>query len=238
MWELATDAKDVLFRLEPESRAKVLRDLQPLSDEIRGGKSGQRLFFTLDKADNIPLCLLKMAPQQDRVKGSWTDLWDVGSTTYQVPHYLVLLIGLVVLGLVVSAILFGYQQWILAIIVLSVTLVGAAGWAIYSAIFGFEWILEGSSAYSLPRYVLLLVVPFAVSVLGCAIALFHRNWILAIIAGVLALVLPAVVFFVCWLVFSADWLYTLETLDFAFVMAAVVSLLGIEWLTRKLLKLA
>ena len=239
MWELATDADPVLFRLDSKTKDKILADLPPDSDETKGSKSGRRLFFTLDKADNLPLCLEKKAPDRESVKGPLVDWWDAGSKNFQVPHYLLLLVGLLLLGLAGSAILFAYQLWIPAIVALSGTLAIPAGiWAICSAIFGLDWVLTGSWSYSLPRFVLLLVVPFAVGVLGCAIAMSHRQWIMAIISLMLALVLPAVAFGACWFAFSSDWLYELEPLDFAFVMVTVVSLLGLEWLTRKLLKLA
>ncbi len=240
MWDLATDAAPVLFRLDKETKAKVLADLQPLSEEARGDRTGQRLFFTLDKADDIPLCLLKKEPIHDRVKGSWEDLWDVGSTTYSIPQYLIALIGWLVLGLVIAAILFAYRRWILGVIVLmSAGAVPAATCLIGFFVSGsFEWVLAGSKEYALPHYLLLLVVPFAVCALGVAIALFHRLWILAGIIAVLAFLLPAVAYFACSYWLGPDWMQAAEKLDFAFVMAAVVSLLAIEWLTRKLLKLA
>ena len=66
MWELATDAGPVLSRLDNETRAKIAADLQPLSDEINGGR--QRLFFRLNKADNIPLCLFPKDSRKDEKK--------------------------------------------------------------------------------------------------------------------------------------------------------------------------
>ena len=79
----------------------------------------------------------------------------------------------------------------------------------------FETISKGLRSYSLPDYVLLLVVLVALSVLICVGVLFYRRrWILAMIASVLVFVLPAGCLGVYWFVFPFDWLVKIEKQTF------------------------
>lgn len=88
---------------------------------------------------------------------------------------------------------------------------------------------------SLSLFHLLWSVPLGLGLLTCAILLFHQRYVWAVVALVLAVIAPL-------MVAAADrfieptWLTT--PIDFSFVLVVTVGLLSIEWLTRKLLKLA
>jgi hypothetical protein len=86
-------------------------------------------------------------------------------------------------------------------------------------------------------YLLEFAGGFCLAVLGAGLAvgalLLARK---AILAPLVFSALVALIFLGVLLAGSPDWISL--PVDFSFVLIAVVSLLGIEWLTRKLLKLA
>lgn len=89
---------------------------------------------------------------------------------------------------------------------------------------------------------LLWSVPLGLFALAGAIMMFHEKWIMGAIALVLAVLTPPVLLVLPWFGRATGW-YSLPDWDtvpvnFAFVLVVVVSLLALEWLTRKLLKLA
>lgn len=82
LYQLASEAKDVVDPLPAETRRKVLGVLQPVlsteSQESKTAKMAPRLFFRLDQADAINECLRPLAPKREQVKGKLFDLWDKG----------------------------------------------------------------------------------------------------------------------------------------------------------------
>jgi hypothetical protein len=81
----------------------------------------------------------------------------------------------------------------------------------------------------------LMLLVGAVGLLGFAILLFIRRWVLAVVFLAAAGLLVAGVLLLT-VVFEPRWADL--SLDMAFVLGLVVGLLAVEWLTRKLLKLA
>lgn len=82
LYQLASEAKEVVDPLPAETRQKVLGVLQPvLSEETRSQKQTSRLFFRLDQAETINDCLRPLAPKREQVKGKLFDLWDEGAST-------------------------------------------------------------------------------------------------------------------------------------------------------------
>jgi hypothetical protein len=176
LYQLASPADKIMSRLPPGARAQVLAALQPPSSEdlIRTSKeapSGARLFFTLQNADLIPECLVKVEPKRESVKGSLKDLWDEG-------------------------------------------------------------VRSGESMRA--DYVIMLGLA-AFGVVACGVLAFIRRWVLAIVLGAGALLAIAGLFALTQ-VLDLDWV--MLPLDMSFVLGVIVGLLGLEWLARKLLKLA
>jgi hypothetical protein len=176
LYQLASPADKILSRLPPAARGPVLAALQPPSSEdlreaSKDTPSGARLFFTLQNADLIPECLVKVEPKKESVKGSLKDLWDEG-------------------------------------------------------------VHSGESMRA--DYVIMLGLA-AFGVVACAILAFIRRPVPAFAVGVGVLVAIALLF-VLTEALDLDW--AMLPLDMSFVLGVVVGLLSLEWLTRKLLKLA
>jgi len=179
LYQLASEAKEVVDPLPAESRRKVMSVLEPvLSEETRQGKVVPRLFFRLDQAAAINDCLKPLLPKREQVKGKLFDLWDNGV---------------------------------------------ASGWTANS-------------------YHLAWGTPLAVGLFGMAILLIFRQVLFAGLfmgAGVVLAIMPVIYDFVAsrrWPDQPLNWPDL--PLNLSYVLAAVVTLLGVEWLVRKLLKLA
>jgi hypothetical protein len=84
-------------------------------------------------------------------------------------------------------------------------------------------------------FFLALLTPLAIGALGGLILLILRQYLFGSLFFLAGVVMAAGVFGFD-LMFHPEWANL--PLDFSFVLAAVVTLLGLEWLTRKLLKLA
>jgi hypothetical protein len=99
------------------------------------------------------------------------------------------------------------------------------------------WDQGFNSGYYTTVFWLMLLIPLAVGLLAAAILFFINRPLAALVAlGVTAVLCVAV--FLTDQVGGPEWMSFPLDLDLSFVMGAVVSLLAIEWLTRKLLKLA
>jgi hypothetical protein len=95
---------------------------------------------------------------------------------------------------------------------------------------------------SIPLFHILWSVPLALLALAGAIMMFHQKYVMGTITLILAVLVPLLVLTIPWFGETSGW-YTFDMwqeqpIDFAWVLLLVVSLLGLEWLTRKLLKLA
>jgi hypothetical protein len=176
LYQLASPADKALSGMNPAFRGEVLRALQPPStDDLRDAskdlRSGARLFFTLQNADLIPDCLVKVEPKRESIKSRYQDLWDRGVTSdYEMRADHVIIVVVAAFGLVAFGVLAFIRRFGLAVAVLGGTL--------------------------------------------------------AVIAGV----------FVVTQALKVDW--AVLPLDMSFVLGVIVGLLSLEWLTRKLLKLA
>jgi hypothetical protein len=177
LYQLASPADKILSRLSPAARAPVLAALQPpssadmLREPSKDTPSGARLFFTLQNADLIPECLVKVEPKRESIKGSLKDLWDEGVRSGESMRAdYVIMLGLAAFGLVACGVLAFIRR------------------------------------------------PVACAAVGAGVV----TAIVAVFALTTAL--------------DLDWV--MLPLDMSFVLGILVSLLGLEWLTRKLLKLA
>ncbi len=94
---------------------------------------------------------------------------------------------------------------------------------------------EGSSWFSTSAYYLLLILPAAICLIAAGILATLRQPVGALIAlGIGAAISTSVV--LVDLAVRPDW--AMVPVDFSFVLVTIVGLLSIEWLTRKLLRLA
>jgi hypothetical protein len=228
LYTIASDAAPALERLDGESRKRVQEAL--LSSRGAYGKDikKQHLFFRLKKAEVIPQLLTSVPPDANKNKGKYEELWDKGSETgwaMRADH--VMMLGFACIGLLACAILFFIGRPLLAANVAGTTLL------LVLCMFLTNYLRFGFAALLLVASVGLLI--------GASLALSRRA-------------IPAVVFGVCcavviggYLVAAAlfgDWVWGIQggwiplRLELAWVLAFVVGLLGVEWLTRKLLKLA
>ncbi len=179
LYQLASEAKNVLNRLPAETRRDLEQLLQPPSSEdvAREGKTGSRLFFTLPSAEAVVRCLTKVEPKTESTKGKLEDLWD-------------------------------RPLW--------------------------------ESGQAISALWLLIVVPLIVGLLAFAILLFLRQNVGALVALGIMILTVLVVLLIQLLKTSGALEFEWEEfpLNLSFVMVVVVSLLAMEWLTRKLLRLA
>jgi hypothetical protein len=82
LYQLASEAKEVLAPLPAETRRKITGLLEPVLEEgARDAKATPRLFFRLDQASAINDCLRTLAPKREQVKGKLYDLWDFGASS-------------------------------------------------------------------------------------------------------------------------------------------------------------
>jgi len=109
LYEMATAAKDVLSRLDADSRREIERLLQPPSGEngkSADGRELSRLFFKLNHADAITKCLVKIQPEKESTKGALMDLWDQGwNSGYEMSAYYLSMLIPAIVGLLAVAIL-------------------------------------------------------------------------------------------------------------------------------------
>lgn len=130
LYQLASDARDVLNRLDAETRREIERLLQPpAGEDVKlSGEGAGRLFFTLSNADAITRCLQQVPPKKESVKGALNDLWDEGwGSGYQMSAYYLGMLVPAVVGLLALAILLFLGSYTGAIFAVVATVVVVLG---------------------------------------------------------------------------------------------------------------
>jgi hypothetical protein len=115
LYQLASESRELLNKLPPESKKKIEYLLQAPADQapIGNEKPTKRLFFPLNSADAIADCLVQVPPKSDIIKGRFEDLWDEGYKSGRVVHaYWAALFAPLVIGLIGVLILGLLRQWI------------------------------------------------------------------------------------------------------------------------------
>jgi hypothetical protein len=97
------------------------------------------------------------------------------------------------------------------------------------------WDLGVESGWSIRADYFIMLSLVAIGLLGFAILMFIRRWIFAV-AFIAGAALTAGIIGLVTLAYEPNW--AMLPLDMSFVLGIIVGLLAIEWLTRKLLKLA
>jgi hypothetical protein len=244
MYQLASSAKPVLARMEDEKKkerlAQVLKtpaNLSVLVDEVgddREGAGGQRLYFTLDTADIIPDCMTSPPPKTGRHKAGLEDLWTKGPTVTREAAAEVLTVALLGLGLLAGALalvsLLGFltgRPVLISIIILCSLSIMTAGLGTLAVLLGGGFIrlalVPGIAAGSL-LFLTLLMRPSDKPVQ------FSLIWL-----GITAAVMVLLVFPLLVVVLMDTGI---KPIMVGYLLMAIVAFLSLEWLTRKLLKLA
>jgi hypothetical protein len=143
LYQLASDSKELLTRLPPETRKEVQKLLQapPLTDTAGDIKEGEtRLFFTLPNADTVDKCLINVKPKIEEVKGRLDDLWDEGAKPELYVNSLHVALGVpAALALLGFGILMLLKQVTAAWAFLGSFLAVSVAILIATLIFGWEW---------------------------------------------------------------------------------------------------
>ena len=254
LFALAGNADDVLARLtdepvkaqikerlsRPRSQAKTE---QAPGDAAAKGKDGQRLYFDLKDADIIPSCLVAIPPNVQQNRGPVDDIWQWSFTLDRNRTMVVLIVlaGLLLpAGFILGATVF--VMWLAGACTLGkVTFVGVANLALMLLML---LLFVGVGLWvNTPVEVVIMTIMVGVFLLqvlilgGMALVmlLIRRplpTWLGSLfLAGVVLLLFASAVL--------GLRLWVLPTpMEFAYVLLAVVGILSLEWMTRKLLKLA
>lgn len=148
LFQLATDAKPVLDRLNQETRKEVEYTLaRPVGEDAKeDGKESRRLFFLLPNADSVPKCLVRVEPKSEDVKGRLEDLWDQGlDSGWNVNAYYLAMLVPALVGLLGAGVLLlmgqvkvaGFFMGGALLLSVGVLLFGSADWPVLPVNFSF-----------------------------------------------------------------------------------------------------
>lgn len=214
--------------------AETLKDIEKYV-QVPGdlGSTSKRLFFPLESADAISRCLVQIAPKSETVKGRYEDLWDGGFQTglYQ-PIFWWAVLTPIVVGLIGLVVLLLFRQWIAAPIFLAVSIFFSADVLLF--------------CFMPNLAILILTGAIEVALLGYGIyTLIQKDYFATIIAGLTMAFVFAIMASVFYFVSPIGMMNFAESVrtewlevGLSFLLVAVVGLVGLEWLTRKLLRLA
>lgn len=249
LYQLATTAQPVLERMEGKARQDLLTILRPPTDEkgktaeVGEGEDTVRLYFPLENADSIADLLVEIQPDEVSKKGALRDIWDLGFGGSEVPLFNILLFAFIAVIFFASIFLVTgllSKEWIqstVAGLFLAVCVVGLLGTLFFHTVYvandpGTEWVKVSLQATG---FMLLLVVPPGIGLIISLILVTIRQW-----TGAAALFAVTVVFFLGVIavdrIFQPTW--AVFPLQASYVLLLIVGLLSLEWLTRKLLRLA
>ncbi len=260
LYQLATDAGPLLKTLPADTRKEIEATLQiPAEADPGEERSTKRLFFPITAADSVAKCIVPIPPKTETaVKGPPEHLWALGFESglqmMILQAALFMLLGWSVIGAVFLLLM---RQWIGGILcVVSFFVVGsvttvvslwpepeviAVVWTVltvfahFVGMVGGIWITIEAFRKNVIEGVLTLFVPFYIfyfviaklehSQKGLMVAMWLGGPLLGILLTVLSIL---------------DLGTGVEPLSvgFSFVLLLIGTLLGVEWLTRKLLRLA
>ncbi len=210
-------------------------------DKVAKDQESYRLFFPIEEAHRIPKLLKKIDPDEDSVKGALKDLWDMGWDQESVSLYWVLLSTFALVSVLTTIILiFGIisQEWvqtIIASLILALMVIGIVTLLIMNGVIvsqGMQWVQVPLQASG---FTLLLWVPTIIGLIICSILLTIRQYVFSLILFVVIGLFAAGVLLVD-LFFEPPW--AMFPLQMSYILLVIVTLLSIEWLTRKMLRLA
>jgi hypothetical protein len=237
-YDLASDAADVLARIDdPSKQAELKRALQrfkppekPGEKGAAAGKDSLHLVFDLHSAALIPDCM-KSNPSKQTSRGKVEDVWDQGLPLTDIflwtARVLFAAAGLLLLVMLIMLAM-GRSVWgmLVGVIVLPVLAVAAA-------------VASYALANGLPLATLLYWVAGGLGLItaGFLVATFVLLAMGKPVQTALLALLVAAVFAVGAAV-GGHYLPGATPPMFSITLGLIVGLLSIEWLTRKLLRLA
>ncbi len=219
---------------EIEKHVNVPADL-PLGLSERAGK---RLFFQVNNAAAVEKCLVAVQPKSETVKGKLVDLWDRGFETINVIALVVL--APVVIGLFGGIVLLSLRWWISAALFFVLCMITSVA-TLLAALF----VEPVNSALNVELQLAVnaiwasVIAPLVVGLIGGVILLILRQWIASALFFVLCVGMSIVALACMLLIGKVNEFMNVElSVGFSAVLMVMVTLLGIEWLARKLLRLA
>lgn len=234
LYQLASPSDTLLRSLPSETRKKIEGLLQVPDGQTLAGneKTSKRLFFTLATADAITDCLVSVPPKSDTIKGRFEDLWDQGITSdWRIEIFWAAVLAPIVVGVIGAVILLLMRQWIAALCFLGVC--GVISF--FVMLFCFTPALSVMLACG--------TVALAGLVYGIVQAVKQEFFVAATVVfiafgvGFFGLYAPSQWHSVMEGLAVSMWQDSLP-LGFSVLLIVAVSLVGLEWLTRKLLRLA
>jgi hypothetical protein len=226
LYQLASDSKDLLNKLPEDQRKKLEKLLQQAPTDKPGENPGgsKRLFFPLASADAVADCLRPVQPKTETIKGRLEDLWDGNVRPIWVGLAASILLGIATL--VGTIIWLVTRQWITAVV----------WYLVGNVVTALPLLLYFVEGHEISVFWAALLTPLVIAVIGAAILLTLRQWVSALLfVGICATM--ALGMAIAGTVFDTFFAGTLPV-NFSYLLMVVVSLLGIEWLARKLLRLA
>jgi hypothetical protein len=252
MYQMASGARPVLARMEDEKKKErltqvlktpanlsVILDERDLGDEREG--DNHRLYFTLDTADIIPDCMTSPPPKTGRHKAGLENLWDKGPTVAPDLAAGGLSLATFVLGMLAGSLaltaLLGLitgrpvmvAVGVLALLLIQAAVLGAIWWfpnvfgTLAVSIFGTLALTSGIS------FCLFAVLTLLMRSSDKPVQ-FSAIWLGITLAALLFLAAPLLV-----LVLVQGGA---KPIMVGYLLMMIVAFLSLEWLTRKLLKLA
>jgi hypothetical protein len=176
---VASDANVLLKRLDRKQRERLLKLIStPVADkqetkpadakDAKSAGGGERLFFELNNAAQIPSFLEHLDPQTDSVKGRLQDLWDRGfASGYEAAVFHLIWVALAVVGLLVAGVLAFLRQYRPAGIVITFTAVLVVALLGGNYVLGNDWV-EAWGALPLDMS----------TVLGIVVGLLSLEWLI------------------------------------------------------------
>lgn len=235
LYQLASPSDSMLKNLPAETKKKIEAALQVPEGQTESisAKGGKRLFFSLATADAISDCLVQVPPKSDTVKGRFEDIWARGfNTGWKIDVFWATLVAPLVVGLFGAIILLALRQWISA--------AGFFGLCVFVSLLSLLY-----SYFPLPAVGIVGVMAVLGGLSYLVYAAIKKEYFgiaVLFVVGGLAIVLAGVLYFQLPANFLENSSTALRTesleLGFSFLLVIAVSLVGLEWLTRKLLRLA
>lgn len=236
LYRLSSDAGDVLKRLDPETRREVERILKPPADQglkdisPDAEKATTRLFFNLKDAGLVAKCLVHELPKRENTKGQLVDLWDQGVSSDMgiIAQDLLIWFPAALAAVVFGVLLYVDKQWLAQLVF----------WPVVLFFFAVKVMAYW---YTLPAWP--EITPLVIAGAGLAVVvgllIFNQKYRPLIAPIVLAIWVALVLLgeFIAY-TFSNPFLHEVWPWGMSYVLAGVVGILSLEWLTRKLLKLA
>ncbi len=235
LYQLASPSDTLLRSLDADTKKRIESLLQAPEGALpgKGEKVTKRLYFPLASADAIADCIQPVPPKTDTIKGQFVDLWDVGvQTGWSISMFWAVLLVPIAVGFIGAIILLALRQWLSAVIFFGACVVLSL----------LAWL------FCYFPYAALVVIGLLVAAgtLACTIAmLVQQDFLGAVILFVIVAIVGAVglaVYFFYLDAHTRNFAESLRTdslpLGFSFLLITAVSLVGLEWLMRKLLRLA